>query len=126
MTIRYCINAAALNTQLGYLERCTEEAPDGAYEHAKALRALIGETADRLMADLRALGYQADNCDLIREVEAVIYGYVKDSNPERSDLITAEGFGEHIDGPAGQRVRQQAADNIAALRKLGIVPAAAA
>jgi len=77
---------------------CVQDAPEGAYEHAKQLDATIGEACDQLMRDLRALGLRADNCDLIYHVEATIYDYVKKSNPDSTLFIVAEGFGSAMDG----------------------------
>ncbi len=107
MTIRRNVNIDALNDRYNYLERCAEKAPDGTYALSKATVETIGEIADDIMRRVRALGLRANNCDGIREVEAVIYGYVADANPD-SELRVGEGFGEHVDGPAGERVLAQA------------------
>jgi hypothetical protein len=50
------------------------------------------------MEGLKALGLDTPNCDQIREVEAVMYGYVRDANP--LNVAAAEGFGMAMDGPA--------------------------
>ncbi|MBO9878478.1 hypothetical protein [Xanthomonas sp. D-99] len=111
MTIRSRIDARALNAALESFERCADEAPRGTYEHAKQLATLIGETAQSLISGLREIGLDANNCDGIREVEAVIYGYIKDSNPDATVFPTAEGFGAALEGPARDRVLVQAVQN---------------
>ena len=97
-----------LNNSLLNFKRCADEAPEGAYEDAKRLNEVIGDTCNHLMRDVRALGLKANNCDLIFSLEAAIYDYVKRSNPEYSLLPTAEGFGASLDGPACERAIAQA------------------
>ncbi|UTC29357.1 hypothetical protein BAMBUS_02750 [Brevundimonas phage vB_BpoS-Bambus] len=126
MTIRTCINARDLNSQLEKLEACAENAPEGAYEDAKALNAFFAATFDHLRGELLALGLKLDNSDKYREFEAVFYGLIKDSNPDCTTFAVSEGFGSAMDGPARDRVIAQAAGNIATLRALGVVPHAAA
>lgn len=121
MTIRTSINASALNEAYDHFLRCAEDSPEGTYEEAKAITSLIGEVADKLLKDIKALGLKADNCDRIREVEAVIYGYLKDCNPEATVFAVSEGFGSAMNGPARDRVIAQASSNLAALRSLGAV-----
>ncbi len=99
---------------------CADEAPAGTYEAQKAIAALIGDTCDNFMSELRALGLRADNCDLIHHVEATLYEYVKQSNPDSPLWPTAEGFGESMRGPARGRVLTQAAGNLETLRALGL------
>jgi hypothetical protein len=103
------------------LERCAEEAPEGTYEDSKKLAEFVGEMSNTLLRGLRDLGLKVCNDDRLREVEAVIYGYIKEANPEAYFLIVAEGFGEHIDGAAAARIKQQAARDRDALRSLGVM-----
>lgn len=91
---------AALNN----FRACIDEAPEGTYEDAKALGVVIGETCDKLIKHVRALGLKADGCDLIFAVEAAIYDYVKRSNPEAGLFPTAEGFGYSMGTEARERV----------------------
>lgn len=116
MTIRSHLNPQKLNEKLQFLEACAENAPAGTYEDAKALRRLIGASVDNLIRDLKAAGYDTPNCDQAREVEAVIYGYVRDANP--LEVATAEGFGEAMSGPAAERVISQATRDRDALAAL--------
>ena len=70
------------------------------------------------MREVRGLGLKADTCDLIFEVEAAIYDYLRRSNPEAAVFPTAEGFGSSMDGPARERVLEQAARDRAFLDSL--------
>lgn len=108
MTIRSHIDARGLNSALANFERCADEAPKGTYEQAKQVAELIRALTKGLIHDLRAMGLEADTCDGIREVEAVIYGYIKQSNPAGTVFPTAEGFGLSLDGPARECVLAQA------------------
>ena len=119
MSIRRCIDAQALNEQLGNLEACAENAPDGAYDHAKQISAFLGETFDHLRTELAAIGLKLDNSDKYREFEAVLYGLIKDSNPECYTFPVSEGFGSSMDGPARERVIAQAASSVAFLKGEG-------
>lgn len=96
--------------------RCAEEAPEGAYEAAKRLHTLIGDTATNLMHEVRETGFKADACDLIFAVEVALYEYVKRSNPDSPLFPTAEGFGEAMTGPARDRVLNQTASNASFFR----------
>ena len=109
----------ALSKQLDQFKRCADEAPQGMYAEARALNAVIGDACDGLMRELRALGLKADNCDLIRHVEATIYDYVKQSNPESTFFPVAEGFGAAMDGPAASRVWAQSQRDRDFLRATG-------
>lgn len=117
MTIRSIIDPRALNRRLNLLERCAEKAPPETYEEARELRDLIAETMDTFMAGALRLGLKAPGDDTAREVEAVLYGYIREANPIMSAVI--EGFGEHVDGPAGARVIAGAARDRLALAALG-------
>lgn len=123
MSIRSCIDARALNSQLENLEECAREAPEGTYEDAKALNEFFSETFDHLRSELLALGLKLDNADRYREFEAVLYGLIKDSNPECLTFAVSEGFGSAMDGPARERVVAQAASNRDFLRSVGVIPA---
>jgi len=101
--------------------QCVDNAPKGAYSDAKALRQTIGDTADTLMKDVRALGLKANNMDLIYAVEVAIYDYVKQSNPDSNLFPLAEGFGSSMDGPVRERVLAQTHRDMAQLRDLGVI-----
>jgi len=94
----------ALKAALRDFHACTEYAPAGTYMQARQLAENIGNACDNLIRDVRAMDLQADNCDLIFAVEAVIYDYVKRSNPGESLFPTAEGFGSAMDTEARDRV----------------------
>jgi len=107
-----------LRIALENFKRCADEAPEGCYEQAKALNAVIGEACDNLMRELRALGLKASAADLAFDLEAAIYNYARGSNPNATVFPTAEGFGSSMDGPARERVLAQAASNRDALLAL--------
>ncbi len=115
MSIRRNVNIAELNNAWGSFESCAIDAPDGTYEATKQLHSVISDAAGNLMIELRALGYKADACDMIREVEAVMYGYAKASNPDATVFPCSEGFGEAMAGPARARVLAQTESNRAFL-----------
>lgn len=118
MTIRSCIDARALNAQLENLEACAENAPEGAYEQAKDLSAFFGDTFRHLKTELSLMGLGLDNSDRYREFEAVLYGLIKDSNPESTMFAVSEGFGSAMDGPARERVIEQARSDVAAFKAI--------
>src|SRR5262245_54532737 len=93
-----------LNRRLSNLERCADLAPEGTFARAKDAAEAIDEASNAIMAALRERGFHALNDDRLRDLEAAIYGYLLEGNPEEYGLLTGEGFGEHVDGPAGERV----------------------
>lgn len=93
---------------LGNFKACADEAPEGCYEDAKALNAVIGQTCDNLMRELRALGLKASGNDLAFDLEAAVYAYAKACNPDATVFPLAEGFGSGMNGPARERVMAQA------------------
>lgn len=102
----------SLKTALSNFKSCAQDAPVGCYDNAKELHEVIGTACDDLMAAVRGLGLKADNCDLIFELEAAMYDYIKRSNPLEGVLFaTAEGFGASLEGPARDRVIMQAERN---------------
>ena len=113
MTIRNHVDLRGLNASWSDFERCAEEAPAGTYAQAKAIAEMIESHANALIKELHALGMKADTCDGVREVEALMYGYIRDSNPDAPIFPTAEGFGQAMEGPARERVLAQAASNAA-------------
>lgn len=110
-----------LNGRLTRLERCAEAAPAGTYEHAKDAAAAVNEASQGIIAAFRAKGFKFLNDDRLRNLEAAIYGYLLESNPDDYALMTAEGFGEHVDGPAGKRIVAQAIQNRDTLKNLGVI-----
>lgn len=81
MTIRTSVDVKRLNRSWKRFEDGVAAAPAGVHERARAIAAFIGDTAREVMCGVRELGLKADACDRIREVEAVLFGYIKDSNP---------------------------------------------
>jgi len=93
-----------LNDRLTFLERCAEMAPEGTYQRAKDAADAINDASQGILDALRTHGFKALNDDRLRNLEAAIYGYLLEGNPDECGLITGEGFGERVDGPAGPRV----------------------
>ena len=102
------ITNRAMNDRLTNLERCAEIAPDRTHEDAKAVARIVGDLSNMILRTVRDGGLVANNSDGLRNLEAAIYGYIVASNPGAAFLTAAEGFGEHVDGPAGARVLAQA------------------
>ena len=109
MTIPANLNVRALNTALCELEACADNAPAGTYQDAKDAAHLISELGAHILAECRAAGFRADNCDGLRTIEAAIYGMLRDANPLR--FSAAEGFGQSMETDARERVIAQAARN---------------
>ena len=107
-----------MRNALTNFKACAAEAPEGCYEEAKALNALIGEACDNLMLELRAIGLKASANDLAFDLEAAMYGYARRSNPDATVFPTAEGFGSSMAGAARDRVLAQAARSMDFLRSL--------
>lgn len=97
-----------LNERLSNLETCADRAPEDTYDRSKMAVEAVHEAADAILAAFRLNGFKALNDDRLRNIEAALYGYLLESNPEEVELIAGEGFGEHVSGPAGRRVMQQA------------------
>jgi hypothetical protein len=106
-----------MNTETAFqnLRACCDEAPAGTYEQAKQIRQAI---SDAMQDGLRALGLKNDNCDIAHACEAAMYEYVKRCNPNTDALIVAEGFGSAVNGPARERVIEQASRNRDAFNRL--------
>lgn len=101
----------AIKQALENFKRCAEDAPEGTYEDAKRLNEVIGDAMDGLMREIRAMGLKADACDRAFELEAMVYDYVRQSNPDSALFHTAEGFGSTMAGDARERVLAQARQN---------------
>lgn len=97
------MNNGQLNSFSNF-RNCVSDAPDGTYDAAKELAEIIGDSMDELMHALRAAGFKADNCDKAYRLEAAIYDYVKQSNPEATVFPVSEGFGGAMSLPIRDRV----------------------
>lgn len=111
MNERDIVSTLDLRVALSSFKRCAEDAPEGCYEEAKLLNAVLGAAVTRLMHDLRSLGLNANACDLAFDLEASMYDYAKRSNPGATVFPTAEGFGSSMDRPERTRVLAQAICN---------------
>lgn len=97
-----------MNRRLGYLERCAERAPEGTYQEASNATMALGAVMDDIRETFKEFGFSALGDDRARNLEVAIYAFLLESNPSAYGLLTGEGFGEHVDGPAGERVMAQA------------------
>jgi hypothetical protein len=111
MSIYRHVDIQKLRLNFDHFDQCANEAPNGVHDQAKAIREVIGKTVDSFMASLRELGLQVDTCDRARAVEAMLYAYAKESNPDYPEFYTAEGFGEAMNGEARERVLAQSVQN---------------
>jgi len=128
MTIRNTINVRELSARLSNIELCAEYAPAGTFNNAKALAQAISDISEQILTTLNVAGFTPANDDRLREVEAVIYGYVMRScqDSDHFGLLTAEGFGENVTGPSGPRLVAQAKRNRDALNAIQLRAAAEA
>jgi hypothetical protein len=122
MTIPRNLNVSELSRRLSLLEDCLEAAPASLHERPRQAREIIGDTCDALIRQMQALGYNVSNCDGIRTVEAVMYGWLAEAAPD--EFTSAEGFGEHANGPDGERVKAQAQRDAAFIAQGGRDPIA--
>ncbi len=110
-----------INRRLSNLERCAEMAPKGTHREAKNAADAIANASQGILDALRDQGFKVLNDDRLRNLEVAIYAYLLEANPDNCGLMTGEGFGEHIDGPAGKRIMAQTVSNFAFLRSHGMI-----
>ena len=108
-----------LKNALWNFKRCAEDAPQGTYEQAKQLNTIIGDALEHFMQQLREGGFVADCCDHAFALEAVMYEYVKQSNPKATVFFVSEGFGASMDRPERERVIEQARNSAALIAAFG-------
>lgn len=126
MTISRSINAAVLSNDMTDFEDGARAAPAGAYEDAKALSQIFSEVYVFLKDKLAEadIGVTLPNNDRYREFEAVMYGMLREGNPDCTMFPATEGFGRALAGPAGARVMAQTEANLAFFRERGLLPQA--
>lgn len=108
-----------LNDRLTKIQRCAQMAPVGTYETAREAADAVEEAIEAVRAIFREHGFDVNNMDQCRDLEASIYGYLLVSNENMADeFAVSEGFGEHVDGPTGSRILRQAAQERDAIRAL--------
>ncbi len=95
-----------LNRRLSNLQVCAQQAPAGTYEDAKLVVEAMEDIANHIMFTLSAAGVKVSGDDKMRNLQVALYEYILANNADR--FASAEGFGEHVDGPAGPRVMAQA------------------
>jgi hypothetical protein len=65
-----------LNERLINFRRVTDEAPEGSFEHSKAVREIIGRAMDQMIREFRVNGINVCLCDGAFETEAKILDWV--------------------------------------------------
>lgn len=86
-------------------QTAVSETPESSFERSRQLADLISEQMRQLMNGLRGLSFAASPNDPAFELEAAMYAFVKQSNPDCSELVSAEGLGTHLQGPRERRDR---------------------
>lgn len=116
------IHNRELNNRLSNLQACAEHAPEGTYERAKAAAEVINDCAESVFAIFKAAGFKLAGNDRFRDIEAALYGLMRESNPTEYQLDTGEGFGYAMGTEARSRViRQTERDRDALAGRLGNV-----
>ena len=106
------IQNRALWDQRTNLKECADTAPAGAYEDVKRANQAVEDAIEAVMASIKYEGFEAAGDDRAANLEAAIYGYLKDSNPESNTFILGEAFGIGVTGPAAERILKQAKRNV--------------
>lgn len=96
-----------LNSRLSNLQACAEHAPEGTYERAKLAASVINDCAEAIFDVFKTAGFKLNGNDSFRDLEAQLYGLLRDSNPDEGQLDSGEGFGAAMDTPAKGRVIRQ-------------------
>lgn len=89
MTIRTNVNLNAASDLLGF---ATDGCSQASHTAVDCVLELIGETVDELRKQLVAMGIPVDNCDGIREVEALIYDWARRAKPEAFEAAELDGI----------------------------------
>lgn len=110
-----------LHQRLSNLQACAEHAPEGTYERAKLAAQVIEDCAEAIFDIVKAAGFKLNGTDRFSDVEALLYGVLADSNPDEYSLITGEGFGAAMDGPAKGSVIANTISDRDCLRVLGVL-----
>lgn len=115
--------ARTFNQRLSNLEACSLNAPPETYMRAKDATNAIGDSVAGIIDAFRSRGFKPLTDDRLRNIEALLYGYMVESadTADHTALLTAEGFGEAMSGPAADRVRRQAECNRDALKAAGVI-----
>ena len=110
MTIRPSVNVRELNQQLSELQDCARNAPEGCYDQAKEFADNLEEIFSGLSQSIKDTGLKAVGDDGFREIEALIYGHIKESNPDLFSMFAvSEGFGRYsVDHTTRDRVMKNA------------------
>jgi hypothetical protein len=97
MTIRNSVNISKLNDEMSNYQACAEQAPKGTYEDVKETWFALNEIFGDLFTALKDAGFKVNPCDGFREIEVLIYGMLKEANPDKwVRFAVGEGFGSHM------------------------------
>lgn len=114
------IHNRELHERLSNLQACAEHAPEGTYERAKEAAGVINDCAESIFEIFKAAGFKLNGDDRFRDIEAALYGLMRESNPTEYQLDTGEGFGRVMGTDAKSRVIRQAESDRDALKALGV------
>lgn len=109
-----------LNERLSNLQACAENAPEGTYVRAKEAAQVIDDCAEEIFAIFKRAGFKLKGMDGFRDLEAHLYGLLREANPEEYQLDTGEGFGWAMGSDSRERVLAQTRSDYASLRAMGI------
>lgn len=98
----------AMSDRLSNLQACAEHAPEGTFERAKQAVGVINECAESIFEIFKQSGFKLAGDDRFRDIEAALYGLMRESNPIDYQLDTGEGFGAAMGTEAQARVIAQA------------------
>jgi len=87
--------------QRTHVKDCVTYAPTGTYEFAREIDNAVDAGIEAVRDTLKFNGLDSLGDDRCADLEAHIYGFLKESNPERwSEFVRAEAFGKHCEDPA--------------------------
>ncbi len=107
MTIRRNADIAAMSSAYSDFEAGVDAAPEGTFSMSRNLKFEIGDAIDDLIRTVRRLGLNANNSDGAREVEALVYGWVRDANLDNPEFAMTENFGFCLGEAEGDAEREQ-------------------
>ena len=105
MTIRRHVDLSSINEDFMCFEVACSEAPEGMFLQAREIRdRVLGYSADEFLRVTKSNGLETDNCDGIREVEALMFDLVRKKNPD-SEIEAAIGLGRVLRDAPSDRMR---------------------
>lgn len=110
MTIRRNVNLAVMSSDYAAFEAGVDAAPEGSFSMSRNLKFEIGDATDDLIRMVRRLGLNVNNSDGAREIEALLFGWVRDANPDNPEFAMTQSFGCCLDEATGDAERQKVID----------------